>query len=68
MNLAVRMAAEAQNIPFLSRYDDFNGADHGEDPREKGYIRSDGEHPSALASRYTAELLSEMGYEPVTLP
>ena len=66
MSNAVRLAAEAQGVPFLSRYDAFNGADHGEDPREKGYIQSDGEHPSDLASRYTAELLSEMGYEPVS--
>jgi hypothetical protein len=68
MSAAVRLAAEAQGVPFLNRYDAFNGADHGEDPREKGYIRSDGEHPSALASRFTAELLSEMGYEPVAKP
>lgn len=64
---AARQAAEAQNIPFLSRYDDFNGANHDEDPREKGYIAPDGEHPSALMSRHTAELLSEMGYQPVSL-
>jgi hypothetical protein len=68
MNTAVRMAAEAQNIPFLSRYDAFNGADHEEDPREMGYIASDGEHPSALMCQHIAELLSEMGYEPITLP
>lgn len=68
MSAAVRMAAEAQNVPFLSRYDAFNGANHEEDPREKGYIAGDGEHPSASMSRRTAELLSEMGYQPVTLP
>jgi hypothetical protein len=64
---AARLAAEAYDIPFLSRYDAFNGANHSEDPREKGYIVSDGEHPSELAAQFTAELLSEMGYEP-TLP
>ena len=26
---------------------------------------SDGEHPIALLGQYTAELLSEMGYDPV---
>jgi hypothetical protein len=65
---AARLAAEAYAIPFLSRYDAFNGADHSEDPREKGYIHRDGEHPSALAAQYTAELLSQMGYEPVSPP
>jgi len=68
MSNAARLAAEAYDIPFLSRYDAFNGANHNEDPREKGYIRSDGEHPSDLASQYTAKLLSQMGYEPVSPP
>jgi hypothetical protein len=68
MSNAARLASEAHNIPFLSRYDAFNGADHEQDPRESGYIALDGEHPSALMSRRTAELLSEMRYEPVALP
>jgi len=68
MSDAARLAAEAYNIPFLSRYDAFNGVNHNEDPREKGYIRNDGEHPTDLANQYTAELLSQMGYEPVSPP
>jgi hypothetical protein len=65
---AVRLAAETYNIPFLSRYDAFNGLNHDEDPREKGYIVDDGQHPSPLAAQFTAELLSQMGYEPVSPP
>jgi hypothetical protein len=65
---ATRLAAEAYNIPFLSRYDAFNGPNHDEDPREKGLIMSDGKHPNELAGEFTAELLSKMGYEPVTPP
>jgi hypothetical protein len=68
MSNAARSAAKAYDIPFLSRYDAFNGTDHNQDPREKGYIVSDGEHPSELASQVTAELLSRMGYEPVSSP
>lgn len=68
MSNAARLGAEAFNIPFLSRLDAFNGPNHEEDPREKGYIVSDGEHPSDLAAQFTAELLSEMGYEPVPQP
>lgn len=68
MSQAARLAAEAYNIPFLSRLDAFNGPNHDEDPREKGYIDSDGEHPSELMGQYTAELLAQMGYEPVTPP
>jgi hypothetical protein len=65
---ATRQAAEAYNVPFLSRYNAFNGPNHDEDPREKGLIAADGMHPSELAAEYTADLLSEMGYEPVTPP
>lgn len=68
MSDAARQAAAAYGIPFLSRLDSFNGPDHMEDPRAKGYIVSDGEHPSELAAQYTAELLSKMGYEPVLPP
>jgi predicted dienelactone hydrolase len=68
MSHAARLAAEAYNIPFLSRYDAFNGTNHDEDPREKGYILADGEHPTELASQFTAELLSGVGYDPVSPP
>ena len=68
MSQAARLAAEAYNIPFLSRYDAFNGTSHDEDPREKGYILADGEHPTELANEFTAELLSRIGYDPVLPP
>lgn len=68
MSTAARLAAEAYDIPFLSRYEAFNGVDRAEDPREKGFIVSDGEHPSELAAQFTAGLLSKMGYEPVSPP
>jgi len=68
MSQAARLAAGAYNIPFLSRYDAFNGTNHSEDPREKGYILADGEHPTELANEFTAELLSQMGYDPVSPP
>ena len=68
MSDATRLAAEAYGIPFISRLDAFNGPDHDEDPREKGYISSDGEHLSELGRQVTAELLSQMGYEPVSPP
>jgi hypothetical protein len=67
MSAAARQAAEAYNIPFLSRYDAYNGLDHHQDPKVMGYIAEDGEHPSEQGAEYTAQLLSEMGYEP-TIP
>ncbi len=65
---AVRQAAEDFHVPFLSRYDIFNGVKHDEDPAQKGYIGSDGIHPNDLAQQRTAELLSKLGYKPVPPP
>jgi len=64
-NIAVRKAAEAFNVPLISVYDAFNGTDHNEDPREKGYIGSDGEHTTDKGQQVIADLLSEAGYEPI---
>jgi hypothetical protein len=62
MSTAARQAAGNLGIPFLSRFDAFNGRNHQEDPRQKGYILADGEHPTDLANEHTAKLLSAMGY------
>lgn len=68
MSNAVRLAAEAYQIPFASRLAAFNGPDYREDPRLKGYIRDDGEHLSELGVQATVELLAQLGYEPVVAP
>jgi len=68
MSAAAHSAAQAYGIPFLSRLDAFNGPSHAEDPRQKGFILGDGEHPTVLAAQFTAELLSQMGYQPVPEP
>jgi hypothetical protein len=65
MSDAVRQAAEPYNIPFVSRLDMMNGINHDEDPRLKGFILEDGEHPSELGAQYMAELIAGMGYDPV---
>ena len=64
-NTAVRQAAEAFNIPLVSVYDIFNGPNHNEDPREKGYIGSDGVHASDKGQQVIADLLSKAGYKPI---
>ena len=64
-NAAVSNAADTFNIPFVSLYDEFNGRDHNEDPREKGYIGEDGMHASEKGRQVIADLLSEVGYDPV---
>lgn len=66
MSAAAREAAEAHGIPFISRFDRFNGTAHSEDPLGKGLIRDDGEHPTELMGAEFARLLAERGYAPVS--
>lgn len=67
MSDATRLAAEAYRIPFLGRYAAMNGPDRSEDIVAKGYI-SDGEHLSPSGAQRVADLLAQMGYQPVTPP
>ena len=62
VNAAARQAAEEHRVPFVSVYDGFNGPDHDQDPRAKGLIRDDGEHPSEAGAQFIAELLQQSGY------
>jgi hypothetical protein len=68
LSIATQKTAEAIHIPFLSRYDVVNWGNHDKDMDQQGYIGGDGIHPNDLAQEYTAELLSKLGYEPVTPP
>ncbi|MFC2026324.1 hypothetical protein ACFLUC_03930, partial [Chloroflexota bacterium] len=63
-NKSVQMAAEEFNIPLVSVFDAFNGTNHDEDPREKGYIGSDGVHSSEEGQQVIADILSKVGYVP----
>jgi len=47
-------------------YDAFNGPNHDEDPREKGYIGPDGRHASKAGQKVIAALMQKLGYKPVT--
>lgn len=64
-NKAAQKAAELAGVPFVSRYDLWNGPDHTEDPVAKGYVSDDGEHPTELGAEVSAEAFAEIGYEPV---
>jgi len=64
-NNAVRIAAEDNNIPFVSVYDLFNGGNHDEDPVEKGLIGNDYIHASKDGIIAIADLLREAGYDPI---
>jgi hypothetical protein len=62
---ALREAADDYGVAMASFYDEFNGVDHDEDPREKGYIASDGRHASPEGVLAQAEVLRDLGYDPI---
>jgi hypothetical protein len=63
-NAAIHQAAEAHNIPIALVADAWNGSDYLKNPKEMGYLR-DGIHPSEAGGEVIAQLLRELGYEPV---
>ena len=58
-------AASEHNIPVARVYLAFNGPNGDEDPGDKGYMQSDGEHPSEAGHALIADLHRELGYEPL---
>ncbi len=57
--------ATQYGIPVARVYQDFNGPDGYEDPGDKGYIADDDFHNNDAGARRMAELLRELGYEPL---
>jgi hypothetical protein len=62
---AMRTVAVEYGVAFASMYDDFNGPDHDEDPRQKGYIASDLQHTTPEGQAAQLEVLHRLGYEPI---
>ena len=62
-NETIHQAAAAHNVPVAHVYDAFNGPNHDEDPRDKGYIGSDGMHTNETGRDIIADLLRKLGYE-----
>ena len=65
---AIAKAAAAYRVPVADVYRAFNGADHREDPVDKGYIDTDGIHVSDAGRAVFAETLAALGYEQVKPP
>jgi len=59
----VREAAEANGAGFVSLFDIFNGPNHDEDPREKGWMAEDGFHAGEAGLDVVAEALTALGFE-----
>jgi hypothetical protein len=64
-NAAIHQAAAANNIPIALVADAWNGPDFLQNPKEMGYTRVDGIHPNEVGGEVIAQLLRELGYEPV---
>jgi hypothetical protein len=62
---ALREVADDYGVAMASFYDEFNGPDHDEDPREKGYIYSDGLHASTEGIAAQVEALHALGYDAI---
>jgi hypothetical protein len=65
---SIGRAAAAYGVRMVSMYDAFNGLDHTEDPREKGYITGDGQHATPEGQRVLATAMHQAGYETTTSP
>jgi hypothetical protein len=63
---AIRRAAETYNIALVSIYDLFNGVNHDQDPKEKGYLGAYGFFPSTDGCKAIAQRIREEGYDPVS--
>lgn len=60
---SARAAAEANGAVFVSFYDLFNGADHDDDARAKGWIGEDGMHANEEGATAAAEALAAVGFD-----
>jgi len=65
---AVSKAAAAYHVRVADVYTAFNGTTHLEDPVAKGYIQSDGIHPSNKGRAVIAKTLADLGYGLVRPP
>ena len=64
-NQAIHRACAERNVPVARVYDAFNGPDHHEDPRDKGYISADGVHTSMEGRKAIGDAFRALGYAPV---
>jgi hypothetical protein len=60
----IREAAAEFGVPTASMFDAFNGPNHDEDPREKGFIGSDKQHTTDQGKAAMVEVLHGLGYDP----
>ena len=57
--------ATQYGIPVARVYQDLNGPNGDQDPGDKGYLAADGFHNNDAGAHRIAELLRQLGYEPL---
>ena len=65
INSHIASTASNHFIPYAQVYGAYNGANGDEDPITKGYIASDGLHPSTAGHQAMADLLRALAYAPL---
>ena len=65
VNSHIAESSDAYGIPHAGIHEAFNGPNGAEDPGDKGYMYSDGVHPSDDGHAVIAQELERLGYEPL---
>ena len=68
MSDAIAAVAATHGATMVSAWDVYNGTQHDEDPVDKGWIASDGVHPSDAGAQAMAAALAAVGFEPSPAP
>jgi lysophospholipase L1-like esterase len=65
VNSHIAKSSDAYDIPHTEVYETFNGPNGDGDPSRKGYIASDGVHPTEDGHAAIAQELRKLAYEPL---
>ena len=63
LNATIHQAAAAHKIPVAEVYAAFNGLNHDQDPKDKGYLGADDIHTNEAGDKAIVDVLRKLGYE-----
>jgi lysophospholipase L1-like esterase len=63
LNATIHQVAAEHKIPVAEVYAAFNGPNHDQDPRDKGYLGADGIHTNEAGRQLMADQFRKLGYE-----
>jgi len=62
-NATLAQAATERKIPVADVHSAFNGSNHEQDHRDKGYLEADGIHANETGDQVMVDILKKLGYE-----